>query len=128
MKDHKIILFDGVCNLCNGAVNLVIRKDKKNIFRFAPLQGEFAKEIGLDQEKMDSIILLDNDKQYSKSSAVLRIARNLPGGYPLLYGFIILPKFLRDAIYDHIAKNRYRWFGKKESCMMPTPELKQKFL
>ena len=129
MTDNsKIILFDGVCNLCNGAVNFVIKRDKKNVFKFATLQSDHAEEFGFDLTKMDSIILIDGDKNYSKSSAALHIARHLSGAYPLLYAFMILPKFIRDWVYDYIAKNRYKWFGKKESCMIPTPELQDKFL
>lgn len=131
-KTHKVILFDGVCNLCNGAINFVIKKDKGNIFKFAPLQSEIGKTLlskfEIDTSKVDSIILVDGEKCYVKSSAALRIAKDLSGGYPLLYGFLILPRFIRDAVYDYIAKNRYKWFGKKESCMIPTPELKEKFL
>ena len=127
-NNSKIILFDGVCNLCNGAVNFVIKRDKKNIFKFATLQSEHAQEFGFDPKNMDSIILIDGDKNYSKSTAALHIAKNLSGGYPLLYSFMFLPKFIRDWVYDYIAKNRYKWFGKKESCMIPTPELQDKFL
>lgn len=82
----------------------------------------------IDTSKVDSIILVDGENCYVKSSAALRIAKDLSGGYPLLYGFLILPRFIRDAVYDYIARNRYKWFGKKESCMIPTPELKSKFL
>lgn len=126
--NQKIILFDGVCNLCNDAVNFVIKRDKKNLFKFATLQSEHAQDFGMDPTKMDSIILVDGEKQYSKSSAALHIAKHLSGGYPLLYAFMILPRFIRDWVYDYIAKNRYKWFGKKESCMIPTPELQEKFL
>lgn len=127
-KDNKIILFDGVCNLCNDAVNFVIKRDKTNIFKFATLQSEDAQAFGFNPDNMNSIILIDGDKKYSKSTAALHIAKHLSGGFPLLYAFIILPKFFRDWIYDYIAKNRYKWFGKKESCMIPTPELQKKFL
>jgi predicted DCC family thiol-disulfide oxidoreductase YuxK len=132
LENNKIILFDGVCNLCNSAINFVIKKDKKNVFRFAALQSEIGQELtskfNIDTNKGDSIILIDGDKHYEKSSAALRIARQLSGAYPLLYGFIILPKFIRNTVYDYIARNRYKWFGKKESCMIPTEELKSKFL
>lgn len=132
LDNKKIILFDGVCNLCNGAVTFVIKRDKKNIFKFATLQSEAGTELlsnfKIDRSKLDSIILIDGDRFYSKSSAALYIARHLSGAYPLLFGFMILPKFFRDWIYDFIAKNRYRWFGKRESCMIPTPELAEKFL
>lgn len=133
MKDHhKIILFDGVCNLCNGAVVFIIKRDKKNIFKFAALQSEIGRgltsKFNIDTSKVDSIILIDWDKHYEKSTAALQIARHLSGAYPLLFGFIILPKFIRDSVYDYIARNRYRWFGKRESCMIPTAKLKDKFL
>lgn len=127
-SSSKIILFDGVCNLCNDTVNFVIKKDKRNVFKFATLQSQFAEGFGFDPKKMDSIILIDGNKHYSKSTAALHIAKNLSGAYPLLFGFIILPKFFRDWVYNYIAKNRYKWFGKKESCMIPTPELQDKFL
>ncbi|WP_298348722.1 thiol-disulfide oxidoreductase DCC family protein [uncultured Dokdonia sp.] len=128
----KIILFDGVCNLCNGAITFIIQRDKKDIFRYAPLQSEIGKELAakhhIDLDKVDSIILVTEDKAYSKSTAALRIAKQLSAGWPLLAVFLILPRFLRDAVYDFIARNRYKWFGKKEACMIPTPELKSKFL
>ncbi|WP_405201925.1 thiol-disulfide oxidoreductase DCC family protein [Dokdonia sp. LLG6352-1] len=128
----KIILFDGVCNLCNGAITFIIQRDKKDLFRYAPLQSEIGKELAakhhIDLDKVDSIILVTEDKAYAKSTAALRIAKHLSAGWPLLAVFLILPKFLRDAVYDFIARNRYRWFGKKEACMIPTPELKSKFL
>lgn len=136
--NHKIILFDGVCNLCNGTVVFIIKRDKKNVFKFATLQSEVAHDLLIpfssnekNQESsnaLDSIILLENGKKYTKSSAALRIAKHLSGAYPLLYGLMIIPKFLRDWVYSIIAKNRYKWFGKKESCMIPTPELQKKFL
>ncbi|MCW8981441.1 thiol-disulfide oxidoreductase DCC family protein [Altibacter sp.] len=129
---HKIILFDGVCNLCNSSVVFIIKRDKKDVFRFAALQSNvgmvLVNEHDIDTSKTDSIILIDGNKSYEKSSAALRIAKELSGAYPLLYGFMIIPKFIRNRIYDYIAKNRYRWYGKKESCMIPTPELKSKFL
>lgn len=131
-KHIKIILFDGVCNLCNGAVNFVIERDKKNVFKFAALQSEVGRQLAskyeIDTAALDSIILIDGDTHYEKSTAALRIARELSGGYPLLYGFMVLPRFLRNAVYDYIARNRYKWFGKKEECMLPTPELKSRFL
>jgi len=131
-KKDKIILFDGVCNLCNGAVTFIIKRDKNNLFKFATLQSDIAEELLIDKlsdkELLDSIVLIENGKQYTKSSAALRIAKNLSGAYPLLYIFMVIPKFLRDWVYSIIAKNRYKWFGKKDACMIPTPELKKKFL
>ncbi|MCG2419088.1 thiol-disulfide oxidoreductase DCC family protein [Aequorivita sp. F47161] len=132
LEDNKIILFDGVCNLCNGAVNFVIERDKKNIFKFAALQSDIGRELtsklNIDTSKIDSIILIDGEKHYIKSSAALHITKHLTGGYPLLYGFMIFPKFIRNAVYEYIARNRYKWFGKRESCMIATEKLKSKFL
>lgn len=131
-SNKKIILFDGVCNMCNASVNLVIDKDTNDIFRFAALQSDIGmslcKKHTINTQDTDSIILIEGDKVAIKSTAALRIAKSLSGAYPLLYGFIILPKFIRDSVYDFIAKNRYKWYGKRESCRMPTPELKKKFL
>jgi predicted DCC family thiol-disulfide oxidoreductase YuxK len=127
-----IILFDGVCNFCNSSVNFIIRHDKKNHFRFAPLQSAAGKTF-LDQfhenkEEMNSIVLIENDKLYKRSTAILRITRHLGGAYFLLYGLMIVPRFLRDAIYNFIGRNRYKWFGKKDSCMIPTDDVKKKFM
>ncbi|MFH6991288.1 thiol-disulfide oxidoreductase DCC family protein [Flavobacterium sp. FlaQc-48] len=132
-KNKKIILFDGVCNLCNGAVQFIIRRDKKDVFRFVALQSELGIEIchyiDVDQTKIDSIILYNPGvAYYYKSSAILEIGKDLGGLYSLVTIFKILPGKLRNYIYDFIAKNRYKWYGKKESCMIPTPELKAKFL
>ncbi len=131
-KNKNIVLFDGVCNLCNGAVTFIIRRDKNDLFRYASLQSdvgmELARKHNIDTDETDSIILIGNHKSYTKSTAILRIARHLSGGYPLLYGFMALPKFIRDRMYDIIADNRYKWFGKRDSCMIPNPELKAKFL
>lgn len=132
IKNPDILLFDGVCNLCNGAVNFIIDRDPKGHFKFAALQSDFGQEkleeLGFDQEDFDSLVLLSEDKVYKKSSAALRIAKKLKGLYPLLYAFIIIPPFLRHALYDLIARNRYKWFGKRETCRMPTPELKARFV
>lgn len=132
IKKHPILLFDGVCNLCNNSVQLVIKNDPKNIFRFAPLQNteviKFLDKHTTNFNGIDSIILITPKKIYTKSSAALTVAKQLKGLYPLLYIFYIIPKPIRDLVYDFIAKNRYKWFGKQESCMIPTPELKNKFL
>ncbi|MFC5045677.1 thiol-disulfide oxidoreductase DCC family protein [Aquimarina hainanensis] len=132
-NDKKIILFDGVCNLCNNAVNFIIKHDKNDMFRYASLQSDIgiqlAKERNIDATKLDSILLIDPGvAYYHKSSAALHIAKHLSGAYPLIYAGIILPKFFRDWMYDLIAKNRYKWFGKKNSCMIPTPQLKALFI
>jgi predicted DCC family thiol-disulfide oxidoreductase YuxK len=132
MNTERIIFFDGVCNLCNGAVNFVIDRDKKGRFKLAALQSEeakpFLKGAGLDKDELSTILLYEDGKMYKKSTAALRIARNLDGLWPLLYVFMIVPRFIRDGVYSWIAKNRYKWFGKKDSCRMPTPDLKARFL
>ncbi|HKJ49540.1 MAG TPA: thiol-disulfide oxidoreductase DCC family protein [Christiangramia sp.] len=132
-ENKKIVLFDGVCNLCDDAVQRIIKHDKKDIFRFASLQSDFGKELvaerDLDPEELDSIILIDPGvAYYIKSTAALEISRDLSGGYSLLKNFLFIPESLRDGVYDFIANNRYKWFGKKDQCMIPTPELKAKFL
>lgn len=129
---EKVILFDGVCNLCNSSVNFIIDHDTQNKFKFASLQSDAGQELlnkfNLNTKDFDSIIFVDGDRYYSQSSAVLRIVKEFPGLWKLLYVFIIVPPALRNIIYDIIAGNRYKWFGKKDSCRIPTPELKNKFL
>ncbi len=133
MQNH-IIVFDGVCNLCNGAVNFVIDHDPnpKFHFYFASLQSNFGQQLlqthHLDTKQFNSFLLYSNGKLYQKSTAALRVAKILGGWWQVLYAFIIVPHFIRNFIYDLIARNRYRWFGKTESCRMPTPELKSRFL
>lgn len=132
IQNQSIILFDGVCNLCNSAVNFVIKRDKKNLIQFGTLQSETAHQL-LGNYKthirdMESFIFIEEEKLYTQSTAALRVCRYLTGLWPLLYGFIIIPPFVRDGIYRWIAKNRYKWFGQKNECMVPTPELKAKFL
>ncbi|MBK7705027.1 MAG: thiol-disulfide oxidoreductase DCC family protein [Acidobacteria bacterium] len=126
----SVILFDGVCNFCNSSVNFIIGRDKADVFRFAPLQSaagrEFVERFGLDE--IDSIILVENDRAYTHSTAALRIARTLGGFWRLFYVFIIVPGFVRDLFYKLFARNRYRLFGQKDACMIPTPEVRKKFL
>jgi len=126
---QKVVLFDGVCNLCNTSVQWLIRHDKNQIFKFASLQSDYAAEHLKNSEYqfIDSIILLDNDRIYSKSSAVLRILKRLRLPYNLLWVFIIVPPFVRNFVYDVVARNRYKWFGKRATCMMPSDELKARF-
>lgn len=131
-KNKKIVLFDGVCNLCNKAVIFIIEHDKKDIFRFASLQSEIGKKLTeerkIDRNEVDSIILIDPGNSYFiKSSAALEIAKQL-AGYSWMQVFLYLPQSFRDFVYDIIARNRYGWFGKKDNCMIPTAELKGKFL
>lgn len=118
--------------MCNSTVNYVIDHDKKQQFSFASLQSDISEEIltdyGVDTRKLESIVLKKGDKIYKKSSAALEIARGLDGLWPALYIFKVVPAFIRDLVYDFIAKHRYSWFGKRDSCRMPTPELKERFL
>jgi len=132
-KDKKIILFDGVCNLCNSSVQYVIKHDKKDIFRFVALQSELGeqilKHIGISRDNIDSIVLYEPGRAYYyKSSAALEIARNMGGIFTYGTVFKIIPTAIRNVVYDFIAKNRYKWYGKQDSCMIPTPELSAKFL
>ena len=131
-NDKRLILFDGVCNLCDSSVQFILLRDKKDRFRFASLQSDYGQNIlkqhNLPTEKFNSLALIENGKLYQRSTGALRIARRLKGAWPMLFAFIIVPPFIRNFVYDFIARNRYRWFGKKESCMMPRPEWKQKFL
>lgn len=127
---HPVILFDGVCNLCNASVQFIIKRDPKAIFRFAALQSETGQKLLAEhpQVSADSVLLADRGKIYQQSTAALKIAGRLSGLWPLFYVFMIVPRPLRDAVYNYIAKNRYRWFGKQESCMLPTVDLKSRFL
>lgn len=131
--NKKIILFDGVCNLCDSAVQFVIKHDKKDVFRFVALQSELGQEIlqqiGIAHKNIDSIILYEPGiAYYYKSSAALEIAKSLGGFFHFGTIFRIIPTGISNQLYDYIAKNRYKWYGKKESCMIPTQELQSKFL
>ena len=132
MPDQRIILFDGVCNLCNGAVTFVLKRDRNSVFKFASLQSDVAKKLLKNTEVsgMDAgtFVLLENGEIYTRSTAALRVAKHLSGLWPLLRVFMIVPAFIRDWVYNLISKNRYRWFGKREECMIPSPEMKNKFL
>jgi predicted DCC family thiol-disulfide oxidoreductase YuxK len=132
VADTPIIFFDGVCNLCNSAVNFVIDRDTDKQFHFASLQSDFAKgkldQYQVDPSLLQSILLLKKGRLYHKSGAALEIGMLLGGPWRLLLVFKIIPKFIRDFIYDWIAKNRYRWFGKRETCRVPTADLKERFL
>jgi predicted DCC family thiol-disulfide oxidoreductase YuxK len=132
MDDKPIILFDGVCNLCNGAVQTVIKHDSNGNFLFASLQSNEGKKLlaqyRLPADDLNSFVLIQNGKAYTKSSGALKVVKQLTGSWQLLYAFIIVPKFIRDWVYVWIANNRYKWFGKKDECMIPTPALKARFL
>ncbi len=127
-----IILFDGVCNLCNCAVQYVIRRDVKGLFKFASLQSEAGKALlvksGLPANYLKSFVYLHNNRFYTQSTAALKVARQLKGPVRLLYSFMIVPEFIRDFVYGLISRNRYRMFGSKEACMAPSPGLKQRFI
>lgn len=129
---QKVILFDGVCNLCSASVQFVLKRDRKNQFLFGSLQGAYGQEMlrkyQLPANEFNSFMLIEGEKLYTKSSGALRMLKHLGGGWQLLYAFIIVPKFLRDAVYSWIARNRYKWFGKKEACWLPRPEWKARFL
>jgi len=132
MLVFKLVLFDGVCNLCNSSIQFIIKHDRAAKFKFAPLQSPLAAQhladLKVGNTPISSIIYIENDEVYQKSTAALKIAKHLDGAWPLLYAFMIVPKFIRDRVYDLIAKNRYKWFGKTEACWIPTPELKARFL
>jgi predicted DCC family thiol-disulfide oxidoreductase YuxK len=132
VPQHALILFDGVCNLCNGFVQFVIRHDKRGIFRFASLQSETARNLlqplAFQTEPMNTIVLIENGKIYTRSKAVIRIAKQLDGFYKAAILLYIFPSFLSDAVYNFISRNRYRIFGKRSSCMVPSPDLKSRFL
>jgi predicted DCC family thiol-disulfide oxidoreductase YuxK len=132
MQGKPIILFDGVCNLCNGSVDFIIRRDRCGIFRFASLQSAAGRALlqqhGLPPDTLDSVVLVDEAGVHARSTAALRIARKLGAAWPLAYAFIVVPRPLRDALYDFIAHRRYRWFGKRETCRLPSPAERDRFL
>lgn len=127
-----IILFDGVCNFCNSSVNFIIDRDKEAFFKFAPLQSEIGQKLlgesGIDKTVTDSVVLIEDGKAYVRTTAALRIARRLSGYWSWFYGFIVVPSFFRDIFYKLFAKYRYKMFGKTDACMMPTPEIRSRFL
>ena len=131
--NKKIVLFDGVCNLCNGVIQFVIKRDKKDVFRYAALQSDLGLQLtaekGIDTSKVDSFILIEPGiAYYIKSDAALEIANDFGGLWKLLQVFKWIPASFRNVIYDFVARNRYKWFGRKDQCMIPTPELQAKFL
>ena len=131
-NNERIILFDGVCNLCNSSVQFVIKRDREAKFKYASLQSvsgqALLKKFNLPLEQFDSFIYINGDQVFQRSAGALNVLKDLGGFWKLLYGFIIVPSFIRDFVYNYIAKNRYKFFGKRESCMIPTPELKKRFL
>jgi predicted DCC family thiol-disulfide oxidoreductase YuxK len=129
---NGIVLFDGECKFCNGSVNFIIEHDKAGYFKFAPNQSEVAQEIfrkyNVDKANIDSLVLIENEKVYLYSTGALRIARKLNGLWSIFYGFIIVPSVIRDFVYKQFAKVRIRIFGKQEICLMPTNEIRERFL
>lgn len=131
-ETNPVLLFDGVCNLCNASVQWVLLRDKKGIFRFAALQSDVGQSLlgqyNLDAQNFDTVVLVDHDRVYQRSDVPLEIVRRLGGLWQLLYIFKIIPRPIRDFVYNWIAGNRYRWFGRQETCMLPKPEWKDRFL
>ena len=133
-ETHGIVLFDGVCNLCNATVQFILDRDRAGYFRFAALQSEAGAKALTDlghapvTGEPDSIMLIENNTVYDRSDAALRVARRLDGAWPLLAVTLIVPRVVRDLVYRFIARNRYRWFGRTEECRIPTPELRARFL
>jgi len=127
-----IILFDGYCNLCSASVVFVLKRERGDVFRYASLQSDFAgrllSDMGLDKDVPDSIVLVEGGQAYTRSTAALHIARRLKFLWRALYAFIVVPKFIRDPVYDWIARNRYKWFGKRSTCYVPKQDVKHKFL
>ena len=132
MGTSPVIYFDGVCNLCTRAVQFLLKHDKKNVFRFASLQGESGQGMlaanNFPQDHFKTFILEEDGRIFTRSEAALRITRRLGGGWPLLYGLMIVPSFIRDTIYDLIADHRYKWFGKKKECWLPSHQWSGRFL
>lgn len=127
-----VVLFDGVCNLCNASVQFILRRDPEGRFRFASLQSEAGRELmrarGMDPDLLSSVVLVEGGRAFTRSDAALRIARGLGGGWPLLGALRVVPRPVRDRVYEWVAANRYRWFGKRDSCMLPAPEHRGRFL
>ena len=137
MKKHSdhtfnVILFDGVCNFCNNSINFAIKRDKKNQLKFAAMQStagiQLMEQYGLPVKDMQSFVFIENGVAHNRSTAALNVCKYLNAGWSLLFVFIIVPKFFRDGVYNFIAKNRYKWFGKQNECMVPTAAIRSKFL
>lgn len=129
---QPIVLFDGYCNLCSGSVVFVLKRERGDVFRFASLQSDVAErllsDLGRGEDVPDSIVLVEGENVYARSTAALRMAKRLRHLWPLLYVFILVPRFIRDPVYDWIARNRYKWFRRRSSCFVPTRDVRHKFL
>jgi len=132
IENGAVVLFDGICNFCSGSVLSIIKRDPKGYFRFSAIQTEsgesIMKKYNIHSDKADSIILIENNMVYYRSSAALRIARKLKGGWKLFYGAMIIPPFIRNFFYDLVARNRYRWFGKRDHCFIPDQNIRERFI
>jgi len=132
IQNHPILLFDGICNLCDGLVKFIIKRDRRSKIRFAPLQSAAGQSLllksGLPANELNSVVFIKGEKYFLRSSAILQLLKELGGGWKLFYIFIIIPPFLRDFLYNITARTRYRIFGKKESCMVPSEELSGRFI
>lgn len=132
LENKSVVLIDGVCHLCQGLVRFIVPRDPAGHFLFAPLQSETGTRLlrdgGLEPGKLDTVVLIQNGQYYTESAAALRIARGLRSPWPLAYAFFLIPRPLRDALYRYVARNRYRWFGRDEQCLIPTPEIRRRFL
>lgn len=130
LREENIVFFDGLCNLCNKSVDWVIRRDKRNVLKFAPLQGETSKKLlhATDGQEFNSIVYYHKGVIYQRSTAFIKLMVHVGGGWKLMYLLMVFPGFIRDFVYNIIAKNRYKWWGKKESCRLPTEEEAAKFL
>jgi predicted DCC family thiol-disulfide oxidoreductase YuxK len=130
--EKPVLLFDGVCNLCTGSVQFIIERDPSAQIQFASLQSEKGKELlrafHLPENQLKSLVFIEKGKAFTRSSGALRVSRYLTGAWPLLYTLIIIPGFIRNSVYDWVGKNRYRWFGEKTECWLPTPDLKKRFI
>jgi predicted DCC family thiol-disulfide oxidoreductase YuxK len=126
--DQSIVLFDGVCNLCNGLVQFILPRDPAGRFRFASLQSDAARRLLKGDAPVETIVLIEEGKTYVKSAAALRIARRLRFPWPLLYALTVVPRGLRDIVYDWVARHRYVWFGKRDVCMVPSPQWRGRFM
>lgn len=130
--ENQVVLFDGVCNLCNASVQTLIKLDKKGVLKFASLQSDFGQKVlvdnNLDQQNFNTFLYYKNQKLYSRSTAAIYVFSELGIVFQGVKIFLLVPKFIRDGIYNYVSKNRYKWFGRKESCWLPTPELKERFI
>lgn len=129
---EKVVLFDGVCNLCNASIQTLIKLDKNKTLKFASLQSNFGqdvlKQLNLDQDSFKTFIYLKGDEVFTRSSAAIKVFSDFGGLWQMVKLLYIFPKFIRNAVYDFVSSHRYQWFGKKEQCWVPTPALKARFL